>query len=146
MNIALLAQDRRRELVVQFCASYCGILTKHNLCSTAVTGKMVCDGTGLSVQRLMNMTDGGNEQISAKIANNEVDLLLYFRDPAASDEANKCTNAILRLCDVHNIPYATNIVMAELLIKALERGEFDWTEQYISHAIRKKRAGYNGLY
>ena len=145
MNIALLAHDRRKELMVQFCVTHCGVLAKHKLCATAATGKLVSDATGLQIQRFMSGRDGGDEQIAARIANKEVDLLFYFRDCSAGAENYSNGNMLLRLCNVHNIPYATNLVMAELVIKALERGEFDWTDQYMA-PLRKRRSLYGDLY
>lgn len=123
MNIALIAHDKKKELMVQFCIAYCGILSRHNLCATGTTGKLVSEATGLNIQRYLSGEQGGDEQISARISCNEIDLLLYFRDPITpqQNEAN-----LLRLCDVHNIPVATNIATAEALIHSLENGDLDW--------------------
>ena len=126
MNIAIIAHDSKKELMVQFCIAYCGILSRHNLCATGTTGKMVSEATGLEIVRFLSGAHGGDQQISARIACNEIDLLLFFRDPinvklSEIDESN-----LLRLCDVHNIPMATNIATGEALIHALERGYLDW--------------------
>ena len=123
MNIALIAHDKKKELMVQFCIAYCGILSRHNLCATGTTGKLVSEATGLQIQKYLSGAQGGDEQISARISCNEIDLLLYFRDPITPrpNEAN-----LLRLCDVHNIPVATNIATAEALIHSLENGDLDW--------------------
>ncbi|MBQ6878073.1 MAG: methylglyoxal synthase [Oscillospiraceae bacterium] len=127
MNIAIIAQDTKKELMVQFCIAYCGILGKHKLCSTSRTGKLVADATGLSISRFLSGSHGGCEQIASRIACNEIDLLLFFRDPMNQNhDAEYAT--LLRLCDVHNIPVATNIATAEALIHALERGDLDWRE------------------
>lgn len=127
MNIAIIAQDTKKELMVQFCIAYCGILGKHKLCSTSRTGKLVADATGLSISRFLSGSHGGCEQIASRIACNEIDLLLFFRDPMnQNQDADYAT--LLRLCDVHNIPVATNIATAEALIHALERGDLDWRE------------------
>lgn len=128
MNIALIAQDAKKELMVQFCIAYCGILSRHHLCATGTTGKMVSEATGLSIVRFMAGSQGGDQQIASRISCNEIDLLLFFRDPIVSkphevDEAN-----LLRLCDVYNIPIATNIATAEGLIHALEQGYLDWRD------------------
>ncbi len=125
MNIALIADDKKKELMVQFCIAYCGILSRHNLCATGTTGKMVSEATGLNIQKYLSGAQGGDEQISARISCNEIDLLLYFRDPITpqSNTAN-----LLRLCDVHNIPAATNIATAEALIHSLEHGDLDWRD------------------
>ena len=81
MNIALIAHDTKKELMVQFCIAYCGVLSKHNLCATGTTGKMVAEATGLNVQRYLSGSQGGDQQIAARISCNEIDLLLFFRDP-----------------------------------------------------------------
>ena len=128
MNIALIAHDSKKELMVQFCIAYCGILSRHNICATGTTGKLVSEATGLSIQKFLSGAQGGAQQISARISFNEIDLLLMFRDPigAKANEPNELD--ILRLCDVHNIPVATNIATAEALIHSLARGDLDWRD------------------
>lgn len=127
MNIALIAHDSKKELMVQFCIAYCGILSRHNLCATGTTGKLVAEATGLHIQRYLSGNQGGDQQIAARISCNEIDILIFFRDPmSTSHEVNESN--LLRLCDVHNIPVATNIATGEALIHALERGDLDWRE------------------
>ena len=128
MNIALIAHDAKKELMTQFCIAYCGTLSKHSLCATGTTGKMVGEATGLEITRFLCGYQGGEEQIGSRIACNEIDLLLLFRDPltAKPNEPNEAN--LLRLCDVHNIPVATNVATAEALIHALERGDLDWRD------------------
>lgn len=128
MNIALIAHDTKKELMVQFCIAYCGVLSKHNLFATGTTGKMVAEATGLNVQRYLSGSQGGDQQIAARISCNEVDLLLFFRDPISVKPHEPNDMNLLRLCDVHNIPVATNIATAEALIHALERGDLDWRD------------------
>lgn len=128
MNIALIAHDTKKELIVQFCIAYCGVLSKHNLCATGTTGKMVAEATGLNVQRYLSDSQGGDQQIAARISCNEIDLLLFFRDPISVKPHEPNDMNLLRLCDVHNIPVATNIATAEALIHALERGDLDWRD------------------
>lgn len=128
MNIALIAHDTKKELMVQFCIAYCGVLSKHNLCSTGTTGKMVAEATGLNVQHYLSGSQGGDQQIAARISCNEIDLLLFFRDPISVKPHEPNDMNLLRLCDVHNIPVATNIATAEALIHALERGDLDWRD------------------
>lgn len=128
MNIALIAHDTKKELMVQFCIAYCGVLSKHNLCATNTTGKMVAEATGLNVQRYLSGSQGGDQQIAARISCNEIDLLLFFRDPISVKPHEPSDMNLLRLCDVHNIPVATNIATAEALIHALERGDLDWRD------------------
>lgn len=136
LNIALIAHDKRKELMVQFCIAYCRILAKNKVCATAVTGKLVSEATGLEVDKLMDGIAGGYQQMSSRIANNEVDLLIYFRDTNLASAENPDDTTLLRLCDVHNIPVATNIATAEVLVRALERGDLDWREIY--NASKKK--------
>lgn len=126
MNIALIAHDAKKELMVQFCIAYCGILSRHTLCATGTTGKLVSEATGLNIVRYMSGAQGGDQQITARIACDEIDLLLFFRDPmtAKSNEPNDMD--MLRLCDIRGIPVATNIATAEVLIHGLERGDLDW--------------------
>lgn len=128
MNIAIIAHDSKKELMVQFCIAYCGILSHHDIRATGTTGKLVAEATGLHIQRYLSGSQGGDQQLASSISCNEVDLLIFFRDPlnAKSHEPNDIN--ILRLCDVHNIPVATNIATAEALIHALERGDLDWRE------------------
>lgn len=128
MNIALIAHDTKKELMVQFCIAYCGVLSKHNLCATGTTGKMVAEATGLNVQRYLSGSQGGDQQIAARISCNEIDLLLFFRDSISVKPHEPNYMNLLRLCDVHNIPVATNIATAEALIHALERGDLDWRD------------------
>ena len=126
MNIALIAHDAKKELMVQFCIAYCGILSKHSLCATGMTGKMVSDATGLNIHRFLNGSQGGAQQISVRISCNEIDLFLFFRDPLTRKGNEPDDVDLLRLCDMNSIPVATNIATAEALILALERGDLDW--------------------
>lgn len=126
MNVALIAHDAKKELMVQFCIAYCGILSRHNLCSTGTTGKLVAEATGLDITRYMSGSQGGGEQITARISCNEIDLLLFFRDPLTVKSNEPNDYDMLRLCDIRGIPVATNIATAEVLIHGLERGDLDW--------------------
>ena len=126
MNIALIAHDTKKELMVQFCIAYCGILSRHTLCGTGTTGKLVAEATGLEILKFLSGTHGGDQQIAARIACNEIDLLLFFRDPLTVKPHEPSESNLLRLCDVHSIPLATNIATAEVLIHGLERGDLDW--------------------
>ena len=134
MTIALIAHDSKKELMVQFCIAYCGILSRHSIVSTGTTGKLVSEATGLDITRFLSGAQGGDQQIASRISYNEVDLLLFFRDPIAAKASEPNDHTMLRLCDVHNIPVATNIATAEALIHALERGDLDWRD-----IVRPKR-------
>ena len=128
MNIALIANDRKKQLMIDFCLAHAGILCRHNLFATGTTGKLVEDMTGLKVHRFMPGRQGGDQQIAARISCNEIDLLLYFRDPMQKQALEPHDKNLLRLCDLNNIPVATNIATAEVLIHGLERGDLDWRE------------------
>lgn len=128
MTIALIAHDAKKELMVQFCIAYCGILSKYNLCATGTTGKLVAEATGLQIKRFLSGLQGGGEQLVSEISCNEIDLLIFFRDPLTMKSHEPNDINIMRVCDVHNIPIATNIATAEALIHALERGDLDWRE------------------
>ncbi len=126
MTIALIAHDAKKELMIQFCIAYCGVLSRHNLCATGTTGKQVSEATGLKIQRFLSGSQGGSQQVGSRISCNEIDVLLFFRDPINRKEYEPNELNLLRLCDVHNVPVATNIATAEALILALERGDLDW--------------------
>ena len=125
MNLALMSHDRRKELMVQFCIAYCGILSKHTVCATNTTGRLVAEATGLPVQLFLSHAHGGSQQIGARIAYNEFDLVLFFNDPSNEKMAGEISY-ISRLCDQNNIPFASNIATAEMLVLGLARGDLDW--------------------
>ena len=143
MEIALIADDAKKELMAQFCIAYCGILSRHNICATQTTGKYVKDSTGLDIDMMMSGSTGGCEQIISRIAYNEIDILFYFRDTEAAESCSggylENDSNLLRLCDVHNVPVATNIATAEVLVMALSRGELDWRELVNPRTARKRR-------
>lgn len=126
MNIAIISHDSKKELMVQFCIAYCGILNKHNICATGVTGKIVSEATGLKIESFLSGAQGGDQQIASRIACNEIDMVIFFRDPLTVKSHEPSEIVLLRLCDVHCIPIATNIATAEILIHGLERGDLDW--------------------
>ncbi len=141
MDIAIVADDAKKELMAQFCIAYCAILGRHNLSATQVTGKYIMDATGLDIELLMPGIGGGCEQILSRISFDEFDMLLYFRDTEPKEQDNGIDRDLLRLCDVRNIPVATNIATAEALVMALDRGALDWREFINPHSEynRKKR-------
>lgn len=128
MNIALIAHDKKKELMIEFCIAYSAILRKHTLCATATTGSMVMDATDLDVKLFLSGPQGGDQQIGARIAYNEIDLVLFFRDPLTAGVQEPDVSALFRLCDMNNVPLATNIATAEVLIHGLERGDLDWRD------------------
>ena len=129
MNIAFLAHDKKKELMVQFCTAYKSVLAKHNLFATATTGRLIADNTGLPITLLLSHKQGGHQQINARIAYNEIDLVLLFNDPNIIDPFDdNQTLETIRHCDKHNVPIATNLASAEMLIMGLQRGDLDWRE------------------
>ena len=136
MNITLMAHDKKKELMVQFCTAYKSVLSKHNLSATATTGRLVAEATGLPVTLNLSHNQGGHQQVDARIAYNEIDLVLLFTDPNNSDPwEDQQVVQTLHLCDAHNVPMATNLATAEMLILGLQRGDLDWREM-----IRRKRS------
>ena len=136
MNIALMSHDNKKELMVQFCIAYCGILSKHTVCGTNRTGRLVAEATGLPVQLFLSHAHGGSQQIGARISYNEIDMVIFFNDPH-STELDTDLSYISKLCDQHNVPMATNAATAEMLIHGLARGDLDWREVLNPHAPLK---------
>ena len=128
MEIALIADDNKKELMAQFCIAYCGILSKHHLCATHVTGKYISDVTGLSIETYLSGHTGGTKQIASRVSFDEIDVVFYFRSTDPAKIASEAEMNLLRLCDVYNVPLATNIASAEVLVTALEAGSLDWRE------------------
>ena len=128
MKIALIAQNRKKELMAQFCIAYKGILSEHSLCATSSTAKTVSDATGLKVEALLSGTSGGIEQISARVHYDEIDLVLVFRDHTEKYIDKPGLIELMRLCDMNSIPVATNLATAEVLVLGLGRGDLAWRE------------------
>ena len=134
MEVAIIANDIKKELMTQFCIAYCGVLSKHNLCATSITAKYISEATGLEIEQMMAGIDGGTEQIAARIAYNEIDLLFYFKSTEPKYDESSAEQDVLRLCDIYNIPVATNIATAEALVMALDRGDLDWRKLINPHS------------
>ena len=128
MKIALIAHDKKKEDIIQLAKKYKDVLAKYELYATGTTGKLVIENTGLNVYRFLSGPQGGDQQIGARIAYNEIDLVLFFRDPLNADTYEPDVFSLLRLCDMHTIPIATNLATAEVLIHGLERGDLDWRD------------------
>lgn len=142
MEIAIIADDNKKELMAQFCIAYCGILSRHHLCSTNTTGTYISDATGLEIETYLSGSSG-TEQISSRISYNEIDLVFFFRSTDPAKENAEAELNLLRLCDVYNIPLATNIASAEVLVTALEAGSLEW-RNYINPRsdYNMKKRGY----
>ena len=128
MNIALIAHDNKKELLVDLCIAYKAIFQQHTLFSTGTTGTYIMEGAGLEVYRFSAGMLGGVQQIAARVSLNEIDMVIFLRDPVTAREYEPDINTLLRLCDINNIPFATNVATAEMLIKGLERGDLSWRE------------------
>ncbi|WP_458412713.1 methylglyoxal synthase [Schinkia sp. CFF1] len=126
MNIALIAHDNKKEALIQFVSAYKVIFKNHSLYATGTTGKKIMEATGLQVHCFQSGPLGGDQQIGAMIADNDMDLVVFFRDPLTAQPHEPDVSALLRLCDVYNIPLASNMGTAEVLIHGLERGDFAW--------------------
>ena len=130
MNIGLIAHDAKKKLMQNFCIAYRGILFRHNLYATGTTGRLVEEVTNLSIHKYLAGHLGGQQQLGAQIEGNDVDLVIFLRDPLTPKKHEPDVNTVVRLCDMHNIPLATNLASAELLIKAIEHGDFEFREAY----------------
>ena len=130
MNIGLIAHDSKKKLMQNFCIAYRGILCKNELYATGTTGRLVEEVTNLNVHKFLAGHLGGEHQMGAQIENNQIDLMIFLRNPMGAKPHEPDTKNIFRLCDMHNIPLATNLATAELLIKSLDRGDLEWREMY----------------
>ena len=128
MNIAIIADNNKKEMMAQFCIAYCGILSRHHLSATHITAKYISDATGLDIESMLPGSAGGVDQIAARVSYNEIDLVLYFRSADPEQPPLEAETTLLRLCDVYNIPLATNIATAESLVTALGNGDLNWRE------------------
>lgn len=130
MKVAFIAHDTKKKLMQNLCIAYRSILVKHELYATGTTGRLIEEATGLNVHKLLAGHIGGEEQLGAMIEQNQLDLVIFFRDPLGARKNEMDVNKAIRLCDIHNVPLATNIASAELLLKSLDRGDLEWREMY----------------
>lgn len=128
MNIGMIAHDAKKKLMQNFCIAYRGILNKHELYATGTTGRLIEEVTNLNVHKYLAGHLGGEQQMGAQIEHNQMDLVIFLRDPLCPKSHEPDVDKVVRLCDTHNIPLATNLASAELMIKALDRGDLDWRE------------------
>lgn len=130
MNIGLIAHDAKKKLMQNFCIAYRGILCKNELFATGTTGRLIEEVANLNVHKYLAGRLGGAQRLGAQIEHNEIDLVIFLRDPLSQKSHEPDVNSVVRLCDIHNIPLATNLATAELLIKSLDRGDLEWREMY----------------
>lgn len=130
MNIGFIAHDAKKKLMQNFCIAYRGIISKHELYATGTTGRLIEEVTNLNVHKYLAGHLGGEQQLGAQIEHNMIDLVIFLRDPLTKSAHEPDIMNVIHLCDVHNIPIATNLATAELLIKSLDRGDLDWREMY----------------
>lgn len=126
MNVGLIAHDTKKKLMQNFCIAYRNILNRHSLFATGTTGRLIEEVTNLSVHKYLAGHLGGEQQLGAQIAHNNIDMVVFLRDPLSPKSHEPDVGTVMKLCDIHNIPLATNLATAELLIKALERGDLEW--------------------
>ncbi len=130
VNIGLIAHDAKKVLMQNFCIAYRGILCKNELYATGTTGRLIEEVANLNVHKFLAGHLGGEQQLGAQIEHNQIDLVIFLRDPIKPKTHEPDVNNVVHLCDVHNIPIATNLATAELLIKSLDRGDLEWREMY----------------
>ncbi len=130
MNIGLIAHDSKKTLMQNFCIAYRGILSRHSLYATGTTGRLIEEVTNLSVHKYLAGPLGGKQQLGAQIAQNDIDAIIFLRDPTDAKPHEPDVNDVIKLCDMHNIPMASNLATAELIVLALDRGDLDWREMY----------------
>lgn len=128
MNIALIAHDKKKNDIVRFATAYKYTLAMHQLYATGTTGLRIQEETGLDIHRFQSGPMGGDQQIGAMIAQNKMDVVLFFRDPLTAQPHEPDINALIRLCDVYAVPLATNMGTAEVIVMGLERGDLSWRE------------------
>ncbi len=126
MNIGLISHDAKKKLMQNFCIAYHGILSKHELYATGTTGRLVEEVTNLNIHKFLAGPLGGEQQLAAQIENNQIDLVIFLQDPNNPKTTEPDLFKVIKLCDLHNIPIASNLATAELLVKALERGDMEW--------------------
>jgi len=128
MNIGLVAHDAKKKLMENLVIAYRHILSKHNLYATGTTGRLVEEAANITIHKYLAGHLGGEQQLATQIAHNQIDMVIFLRDPVSRKLHEPDEEKIMRLCDIHNIPVATNLATAELLIKALERGDLGWRD------------------
>lgn len=130
MNIGLIAHNSKKKLMQNFCIAYRNILSQNTLYATGTTGRLIEEASNLTVHKFLAGHLGGEQQLGAMIEQNEMDLVIYLREPLAPQKHDPDVKRIFMLCDTHNIPMATNPATAEMMIRSLGRGELDWREMY----------------
>jgi len=120
MRIAFIAHDKKKDDLIDFVKRYKDIFAVHELFATGTTGKLIIDTVGLKVTRFLSGPLGGDQQIGAKVATGELDIIIFLRDPLTAQPHEPDVSALLRLCDVHCIPLATNLGTAEIFAKAIK--------------------------
>ena len=122
MKIALIAHDKKKDSMIALAIKYKEVLAPHELYATGTTGTLVMGETGLKITRMKSGPLGGDQQIGSMIAEGELDLVLFLRDPLTAQPHEPDVSALLRLCDVQNIPLATNVKSAEIMLDRLAAG------------------------
>lgn len=130
MKIGLVAHDAKKNLMQNFCIAYRGILSKHSIYATGTTGRLIEEVTNLNIHKYLAGHLGGEQQLASQIEHDQIDLVIFLRDPLSPKSHEPDVNNVIHLCDTYNIPFATNLATAELLIKSLDRGDLEWREVF----------------
>jgi len=117
MKIALIAHDKKKEDIINFSIKYKDVLAKYELVATGTTGKLISEATGLEVKRYLSGPYGGDQQLGGRIAEGQIELVIFFTDPLTSQPHEPDVSALLRVCNVHNVAVVTNMKTAEIIIK-----------------------------
>ena len=128
MNIGLIAHDAKKILMQNFTIAYRGILSKHEIYATGTTGRLIEEVTNLTVHKYLAGHLGGEQQLASQIEHNQIDMVIFLRDPQSPKSHEPDVVNVIHLCDTYAIPFATNLATAELLVKALEHGDLEWRE------------------
>ena len=130
MNLGIIAHNSKKVLIEDFCIAYKNILARHEVYATGTTGRRIEEVTNLNIHKYLAGPLGGKQQLGAQIAQNDIDALIFLREPSNPRPHDPDLNDVIRLCDMYNIPLATNLATAELIILAIDRGDLDWREMY----------------
>lgn len=140
MNIAFIAHDKKKDEMVRLTTAYQEIIKEHQIFATGTTGKRIIDATGLNVHRFKSGPLGGDQQIGAYVSDNKIDLVIFLRDPLTPQPHEPDISALLRLCDVYEIPLATNLGTSEVLLRGLGSGFIEWRKTQRDSQLKELEA------
>lgn len=138
MKIALIAHDEKKDDLISFVIAYQETFAKCELFATGTTGLRIMEATGLAVHRYQSGPYGGDQEIGAMVAKNDLDMIVFFRDPLTAQPHEPDVSALIRLADVYSVPLATNMGTAEIMLQGLKRGDLSWR-----NVAKEKRSSFN---